>query len=172
MPQETRKNEPSSKGTAPGETGGSVREVMTRNPECVTENDPIQHAAKLMLSCDCGSIPVVESEDRKRIIGMVTDRDIVVRLVAKGSSLGEAKVSDAMTRKAYTAHETDSLDTVHKIMSDHQVRRIPIVDQNDELVGIVALADVATHNTRRDDFEVKVAQTVEEISEPNRKEVR
>ena len=140
--------------------GRSVREVMTTNPECVTEKDSIRNAAKMMVDCDCGALPVVEESSRK-VIGMITDRDIVIRLVAHGKDTDDAKVGDAMSRGVHTVKESDSLDAVYRMMAKEQVRRVPVVGQNDEIIGIVAVADVATE----DESDRRLAKTVEEISE-------
>ena len=138
--------------------GQSVRDVMTRNPQTVNENDSLQHVAQLMVQHDCGALPVVQNN---KVIGIVTDRDIVVRVLANGRNPLEAKVSDAMTSGAQSVHESDSLDQVMEIMSEHQVRRVPVLDDQDRVVGIIAQADIATEARDED----KVAKTVEEISE-------
>jgi CBS domain-containing protein len=146
-----------------GRTGDAqrVNEVMTRDPQCVTENDDIRQVAKLMLDCDCGAIPVVQSENDKKVIGMITDRDIVVRIVAAGKDASSAKVSEAMSRGAHTVREDASLDSVYSIMAKEQVRRVPVVDKDDRIIGIVAVADVANE----DEADRKLAKTVEGISQ-------
>lgn len=136
-------------------------DVMTGNPQSVTERDDLQKVAKLMLDHDCGAIPVV---DGKKIIGMITDRDIVIRVVAKGKNPSDARVSDAMTKEAYCVRESDPLEKVYQVMSDRQVRRVPVVDQNQQLVGIIAQADVATQGNQ----DKRVGETVEQISEPRK----
>ena len=141
-----------------------VSDVMTSNPECVTENDSIQHVAKLMVDCDCGAVPVVESDSNKRIVGMITDRDIVTRIVAQGRTIDGARVADAMSRGVHTVKDDAALDSVYRIMASEQVRRVPVVDQNDRVIGIVAVADIATE----DEADRKLAKTVENISEGDR----
>lgn len=137
-----------------------VSEVMTRNPECVTERDSIRNVAKLMLEKDTGAIPVVEENSRK-VIGVITDRDIVVRLVATGRDTESARVSEAMTRGVKTVREDQPIDSVYDLMSREQIRRVPVVDSNDEIVGIVAVKDLALEDENSGDL----AQTVEQISE-------
>jgi CBS domain-containing protein len=137
---------------------GSVREVMTRDPQCVSENDSIVDAARIMQSVDTGVVPVV---DGKKIIGMITDRDIVVRLVAEGKDPSSAQVSEAMTTTVRKVDEDAPISEVVELMSNEQIRRVPVVNKNDELVGIVSLADLAT-NTKQPG---KVGKAVEEISE-------
>lgn len=138
-----------------------VRDIMTREPQCVTQNEKLGRVAKMMRDEDCGAIPVVAGENDRKIIGMVTDRDIVVRVVADGKNPTDIPVEIAMTKEVYSVKEDDSVESVFKIMSDRQVRRVPVVDQNDRLIGIVAQADIATESSDTQ----KVARTVEEISE-------
>jgi CBS domain-containing protein len=144
--------------------GQKVSDVMTSNPECVTENESIRRVAQIMVDCNCGAVPVVESEGNKKVIGMITDRDIVVRLVAQGKGLETARVADAMSRGVHTVKTDQPLDSVYKIMATEQVRRLPVVDNDDRIIGIVAVADIATE----DESDRKLAKTVEEISEGDR----
>jgi CBS-domain-containing membrane protein len=136
---------------------------MTRNPECATERDSIRKAAQMMVDRDCGAIPVV-SEDRKAV-GIITDRDIVVRVIAQGRELESATVRDAMSNDLKCVRENDSIDKVRQVMGSSQVRRVPVLDDNEKIAGIIALADLATDLKSRDDQEVKLADTVHEISE-------
>lgn len=138
----------------------SLHEIMTANPSTVSPQDDIQKAARLMVECDCGALPVVG--DDKRVVGMITDRDIVIRLIANGRNPLEAKVSDAMSSETRTALESDSIDQVFRTMREHQVRRIPVVNDQNEVIGIIAQADMALE-TRNDE---KVGETVEQISRP------
>lgn len=136
-----------------------VADVMTENPQCATEQDTLEQAAKMMADHDCGAIPVVDSKGSRKVIGMITDRDITIRAVARGKN-GSTKVADAMTRKVHTVHENDPLDKVFKVMSEAKVRRVPVVNSAGEILGIVAIADVA-----ETDQDQKLADAVEEISE-------
>jgi CBS domain-containing protein len=139
-----------------------AQDIMAKDPRCVTPRTSIKDAASLMKSEDVGALPVVESEGSKRLVGMVTDRDIAIRVVADGRDIGSATVSDAMSRGATTAKASDSLDDVMKVMGREQVRRIPIVDDREELVGIVSQADVV----RKASSDRKAEDTVEKISQP------
>ncbi|NUQ20122.1 MAG: CBS domain-containing protein [Gemmatimonadaceae bacterium] len=139
-----------------------AQDIMAKDPRCVTPRTSIQEAASLMKSEDVGALPVVESESSKRLVGMVTDRDIAIRVVADGRDLRSTTVSDAMSKGAATAKAEDDLDDVMKVMGREQVRRIPIVDGRDELVGIVSQADVV----RKASSDRKAENTVERISEP------
>ncbi|NUQ94857.1 MAG: CBS domain-containing protein [Gemmatimonadaceae bacterium] len=142
-----------------------AQEIMAKNPRCVTPRTSIQEAASLMKSEDVGALPVVESEGSKRLVGMVTDRDIAIRVVADGRDPRSATVSDAMSKGATTAKASDEVDQVMKVMGREQVRRIPIVDERDELVGIVSQADVVLKGAS----DRKAEDTVERISEPGGK---
>ncbi len=135
-----------------------VRDVMTRNPETVNEKDSVRDAAQIMANRDTGVVPVV---DGRKVIGMVTDRDIVVRLVAAGKECGNARVSDVMTRHVRCVKEDSPVDDVMQLMSNAQVRRVPVVDRNDEIVGIVSVGDLAVETGESQ----KVGKIVTQISE-------
>jgi len=134
-----------------------VRDVMTPDPQCVSEKDSIIDAARIMQSSDTGVVPVV---DGKKIVGMITDRDIVVRLVAEGKDVGNARVHEAMTKSVRKVDEDSAINDVVELMSNAQIRRVPVVNSKDEIVGIVSLADLANSTTPTG----KVGKAVEEIS--------
>ena len=136
-----------------------VQDVMTRDPRCVTPETSAREAAQVMKDEDVGIVPVVEGE---RLIGVVTDRDIALRVVAAGRD-SSATVRDVMSSgKIATCRPDEDLDRVMETMAKEQVRRIPIVDERGSLVGIVAQADVVLK--AKDDR--KAEKTVEQISEP------
>jgi CBS domain-containing protein len=116
-----------------------ISEVMTRNVKTVSPETTAQEAAGFMLSEDAGSMPVSEGD---RLIGMITDRDIAVRGVAKGRG-PDTPVRELMTDEIICAHEDDDVDDVASKMSDAQVRRLPVIDSNEKLCGIVSLGDLA-----------------------------
>ena len=136
-----------------------VRDVMTPDPQCVRDGDSILDAARIMQNADTGVVPVIDGG--KKIVGMITDRDIVVRLIAAGKDPQKSRVSEAMTKSVRKVDENAKIDDVVELMSNAQIRRVPVVNRNDEIVGIVSLADLATGQTKSD----KVGKTVEEISE-------
>src|SRR5688572_30127092 len=138
--------------------GQSVREVMTPNPQTVTPADNLQKVAKYMVDCDCGALPVVEGD---KVVGMITDRDIVIRVVANGRNPLEARVSDAMSTGVKTVKESDSLAGAMKVMAENKVRRVPVVNEQGKVVGIIAQADLATEAAD----ENRVERTVEKISQ-------
>lgn len=135
-----------------------IRDVMTANPECVSEKDSIRDAARIMKDSDTGVVPVV---DGKKIIGLITDRDIVVRGIAEGKNLENVRVNELMTKSVRSVREDATVSEVLELMGNAEVRRVPVVNDRDELVGIVSMGDIAT-NTNQDG---KVGKTVEEISE-------
>lgn len=122
-----------------------VREIMTSDVACCTPDTNLHDVAQLMMSCDCGAIPVVEDERSRRPVGMVTDRDIVCRTVAEGKNPLELTAGDCMTDGCTTVTpETDVRDCC-RILEEQQVRRVPVVDDSGGCCGIVAQADVAKH---------------------------
>ncbi|MBV9495823.1 MAG: CBS domain-containing protein [Acidobacteria bacterium] len=133
-----------------------IRDVMTSNPRTVSESDSVRDAAAIMASEDAGVVPVV---DGNKVVGVITDRDIVVRLVAEGKDCTTARVSEAMSRGVKTVREDTAVDEVLRMMGSAQIRRVPVVGANDELVGIVSIGDLAKEN--KDD---KVGQAIENIS--------
>ena len=138
-------------------------EVMTKNPLCCLPEDLVTKAAGLMKSENVGSIPVVENEQTKKLVGIVTDRDLTLKIVAEGLDAKSTKVEAVMTRKVVTCRAEDDLQKALDAMSEHQLRRIPVVDGDNKIVGIIAQADVAT----RVDQPQKTAEMVKEISQAN-----
>jgi CBS domain-containing protein len=139
-----------------------AQDIMAKNPTTVTPDTSVREAARLMKSEDVGILPVVESSGSKRLVGLVTDRDITIRVVAEGRDSAESRVQDAMSASPKTCKANDDVDDVMDVMAREQVRRIPIVDDRGTLVGIVAQADIVRE--ARDDK--KAERTVERISEP------
>ena len=140
-------------------------EVMTKNPVCCLPNDMVAKVAQLMKHENVGSIPVVENEQSKKLVGIVTDRDLALKIVAEGLNAKSTKVESVMTRKVVTCHAGDDLQKALDAMAEHQLRRIPVVDKDKRVVGIIAQADVAM----RVDQPGKVAEMVKEISQANGK---
>ena len=138
-------------------TNRNIRDVMTPNPECVGEKDNLRDVARIMKDRDTGVVPVV---DGRKIVGLITDRDIVVRGLAEGKNLENASVSELMTRQVRTVRDDASVNDALDLMNSAEVRRVAVVNGNDELVGIVSLGDISI-NTDKDS---KVGKTVESIS--------
>lgn len=138
-------------------------EVMTKNPACCLQDDTVLKAAGLMKSENVGSIPVVENKQTRKLIGIVTDRDLTLKVVAEGRDAASTKVDAVMTHKVVTCRAEDDLQKALDAMAEHQLRRIPVVDNDNKIVGIIAQADVAT----RVDQPEKTAEMVKEISQAN-----
>jgi len=134
-----------------------IRDVMTANPECVNEKDSLRDVARIMKDRDTGVVPVV---DGKKIVGLITDRDIIVRGLAEGKNLDSARISELMTKPVRTVRDDASVNDALDLMNSAEVRRVAVVNANDDLVGIVSLGDISI-NTDKDD---KVGKTVESIS--------
>ena len=138
------------------------REVMTREPVSCEPGDAVTRAAELMKQHDVGSLPVVEPGTARRLVGIVTDRDLVTKVVAGHRAVAEATVQDAMTPNPTSCREDDDLDRAVELMAERQVRRMPVVDADGRLSGIIAQADVAT----RVNADSRTGALVEAISEP------
>jgi CBS domain-containing protein len=119
------------------------REIMTANPVACRVTDPIVGVADTMRKQDIGSLPVVDDRD-KRLVGMVTDRDIVMKIVAAGTDVRSATVKDAMTPNPVCVRQDEEVDEAVHMMSQRRVRRLPVVDTDGKLVGIISQADIAT----------------------------
>lgn len=135
------------------------REVMTKDPASCSASEMVTKVASLMKQHDVGSVPVVESD--KRLVGIVTDRDIVLKVVAAGRNPEQTPVKEAMTPNPVSCKEDDDLDYALKLMKERQVRRMPIADGSGRLTGIIAQADVATRVSK----DAKTGELVEAISE-------
>lgn len=137
-------------------------DVMTKDPACCEPGDSVSRVAGIMKREDVGSVPVVESHEDRKLIGIVTDRDLVLKVLAEGTDMARATVRDAMTPNPASCRENDPIETAVKLMSERQVRRMPIVDGQGRLAGIIAQADVATRVSR----DATTGELVEAISEP------
>ena len=120
-----------------------VGEIMTKDPACCTPSTGLQEVAKLMVEHDCGCIPVVDEEDSKMPVGMITDRDITCRVVAKGLNPLDLTANDAMTSTVVSVTPDTSVDECCVLMEESKVRRIAVVDEKGRCCGIVAQADIA-----------------------------
>jgi CBS domain-containing protein len=136
---------------------GQIRELMTVKPRTVKAGDSVVEAAKLMRGEDAGIAPIVDGD---RLVGVVTDRDIAIRVVAEGRDPQSTKVEEVASQNVVTIDPQQDLDEALRLMAQHQLRRLPVVEEDGKLVGIVAQADVARHAGAKQTGEV-----VEQISE-------
>jgi CBS domain-containing protein len=138
-------------------------EVMTANLVVVEPNTRVDEVARLMKTENIGPVLVVENKKSNRLVGIVTDRDLVIKVLAEGRDAANTRVEAVMSRDLVTCREHDDLDKATKAMQDYQVRRIPVVDSENQVVGIIAQADIATRTA--DD--TKKGEIVEQISKPD-----
>lgn len=136
-----------------------VAEIMTTCPACCFVESTLQDVAKMMVANDCGCIPVVEDDETKRLIGMITDRDITIRAVAEGKNPSDLTAGDVMSDKVITVTPDTTVEVCCNKMESNQIRRVAVVDESGGCCGIVAQADVAIH-AHKD----KTAEVVQEVS--------
>ena len=139
----------------------TCRDVMTREPASCQPTDSLGRVAQIMKSHDVGAVPAVDGASRK-LVGMITDRDIVVKAVASGRSCESATVRDVMSTDMVTCREDEDVQQAVSRMAERKVRRIPVVDKNGVLAGIISQADIATRVQR----DKTTGELVEAISEP------
>ncbi len=140
-----------------------VKDVMSKDLACCTPQQSCVDAAKLMKSKDVGAIPIVADQSSKKLVGMITDRDICIRVVAAELNPKDTKIETIMSRDLVTAKPDDDLEACARLMREKQVRRIAVVDRNGVLVGVVGQADIA-QETRPE----VVKETVKGVSKPGK----
>lgn len=140
-----------------------ARDIMTENPACISPETTARQAARLMEEHDVGSLPVCESESSRQLVGVVTDRDLALRVVGRGAS-ADVPVRGVMSVNVHTCRPDESLDEIEKAMARFQVRRIPIVDEDDRVIGMVSQADLARE--LRAVGAKDLGKVLEKISEP------
>jgi CBS domain-containing protein len=133
-----------------------VRDVMTRNPCVIDADQPAAHAAKMMRDENVGLAPIVEGE---KLVGMLTDRDIAIKVAAEGKDPQSTTVREIASTRLITLDPDQNIDEAMRLMAQHQVRRLPIVEEDGRLVGVIAQADIAEHASAKD-----TGKVVEEIS--------
>ena len=135
-----------------------LSQILTRNVETIGPDTSVREAAQRMRSMDVGSLPVC---DGRTLLGMVTDRDLAIRVLAEGRDPNATRVQDAMTPDVCFAFEDDDVQRAAEIMKEKQIRRLPVLDRDKHLVGIVALGDIATQGSDQ-----LSGDTLEKISQP------
>ncbi len=140
-----------------------ARDIMSTDPACCTPDDSIELAARTMATRDCGCLPVVEDMETRRVLGVVTDRDLATRALAEGRG-PETSVRDVMSADPTCCGLDTDLEEVERAMAERQVRRVPITDDDGFCVGMIAQADLARRNDSVDDGDLR--RTIERISEP------
>lgn len=140
-----------------------VRDIMSTQPVCCIATDSIRHAARLMREHQVGAIPVVESQNHRLLVGIITDRDLCMRLIADGAA-PSAPVIRGMTPNPITCNSNDSVASCESLMETHAVRRLPVVNDVGICIGMVAQADVILHDNAQN-----TQRMLREISRPNGK---
>lgn len=139
-----------------------VKEFMSPDPACCTPDTNLQEVARLMCDYDCGEIPVVDNRNSLRIVGVVTDRDITCRAVAKGMNPLEMTAASCMSSPVVTLTPETTVEECCRLMEQHQIRRLPVVDPQLRCLGIVSQADVARSATPG-----QTAEVLAEVSRPS-----
>lgn len=135
------------------------RDIMTRDPACAALSDSAQRVAKTLCDDNIGSMPVVADRESKKLVGMITDRDLCCSVIAQGMDPKTTKIEKLVSLSPFSCRDGENIVACERLMQEHQVRRIPIVDAEDRVIGIVSQADLAL----RDEPE-RVSKTVAEIS--------
>jgi CBS domain-containing protein len=149
-----------------------VKDLMTTSVACVRKSDPLSTAAQIMWNCDCGAVPVKE-DDSERVVGMITDRDICIATWSRDCGPSAIRVSEAASRELYACRPEDSIASAQKLMSTQQIRRVPVLDDDGLLVGILSIADIVTEpnkesvrSTASELGPVEIASTLRTICQP------
>jgi CBS domain-containing protein len=136
-----------------------IREVMSADPVCCLPTDSAQRVARVMCDHNVGSIPVVMDQDSRKLVGVITDRDLCCSVIADGLDPKGTTIEKFMTLNPVTCREGENVENCEHLMQEHQIRRIPIVDADEHVIGIVAQADVALKDKGE-----RVSKTVAEVS--------
>ncbi len=136
-----------------------IAEIMTQDPEVITSNFVLKDAALMMRELDVGMLPIGKDD---RLVGMLTDRDITIRATAEGRDPTKTQVHEVMTQEVVYCFEDQEVSEAAKLMQERQIRRLPILNREKGLIGIVSLGDVAVHSGEKN----VVAETIKEVSEP------
>jgi len=143
------------------EANMKVREIMTPDPVCCVPEDRAQKVAKVLCEQNIGSVPVVMDRQSRKLLGMITDRDLCCHIVAAGLDPKTTKIEKSVTLNPVTCRDGENVENCERLMQEHQIRRVPIVDAEGCCIGIVSQADVALREKPE-----KVSKTVAEISRP------
>ena len=140
-----------------------IREIMSRDPVCCLLTDSAQTVARILCDRNVGSMPVVADQQSRKLVGMITDRDLCCTVIAQGMDPKATQIAKLIALAPLTCRDGENVETCERLMQEHQVRRIPIVDAEDHVIGIVSQADLALR-----DKPERVSETIAEISKPVR----
>lgn len=138
-----------------------ITDIMTPDPACCTSETSLPDVARLMVDHDCGEIPIVNNLESRKLVGVITDRDIVCRAIAEEKNSASTQVSDIMTTSVVTVREDSDIQECCEKMEQHQIRRIPVLDAEGRVCGIVSQADIARQTGARE-----TAEVVKDVSKP------
>jgi len=136
-----------------------IREIMSRDPACCVLSDSAQTVAKILCDRNIGSMPVVADQQSRKLVGMITDRDLCCSVIAQGLDPKTTQIEKLISFPPMSCRDGENVETCERLMQEHQVRRVPIVDAEDRVIGIVSQADLALHDKAE-----RVSKTVAEIS--------
>jgi CBS domain-containing protein len=139
----------------------TVNEVMSVSPACCTQDTRLEDVARMMLEHDCGAIPVMKDDQSRMVVGIVTDRDIVCRVLAHGKNPLQCFARDCMSQPAITIRADATVDACVDLLERHMIRRVPVVDDSGRCIGMVAQADIARAASKG-----RTAELVKEVSQP------
>ena len=142
-----------------------IRDVMTTTPTCCLPDDNASKAARIMKDLNTGIVPVMENGQSSRLVGVVTDRDLCLEIIAEGRDPRTMKVKDCMTSKVIACEPDDDVQKVMALMRDNQIRRIPVVDKQNVIQGIVSMADLMQ---RMELGSAETQQTLKKVTEPTK----
>jgi CBS domain-containing protein len=140
-----------------------VRHVMTKDPSWCLPTDPAPRAARIMRDEDTGIVPVIENEQSQKVVGVVTDRDLCMNVVAEGRDPHSVTVATCMTSAVVTCSPNDAVEKATELMKDNQIRRVPVIDEQGSLLGIVSMADLVGRGDVRTG---EVHDTLKRVSAP------
>jgi CBS domain-containing protein len=138
-----------------------VKEVMTSDPACCTPDAKLQEVARMMAECDCGIIPVLSDHQSAAVMGVVTDRDIVMRTLSRNKDPFGLTAREVMTNPVMTVTPETSIEDCCRMMEERQVRRAPVVDARGDCIGMISLADIANHSPEK-----LTGEVVKQVSQP------
>ena len=139
----------------------NVRDIMTKDPACCMPDSKLSEVARLMVDHDCGQIPVLENQNTGKPVGVVTDRDIIIRAIAKGKNPLDMTARDVMSSPAVTVTPDTRIEDCCQTLENKQVRRVPVIDERGRCCGMVSQADIAQHATEK-----MTAEVVRTVSQP------
>jgi len=154
-----------------------VEEIMQRNVKACTQDDSLNIAARIMWDNDCGCVPVIATDGNGKVVGMISDRDICMAAYTQGKSLNEISVTVAMARSVLSCKPSDDLALAEAMMREARIHRIPVIDENGGVLGIVSLTDIARHALNLGEGKValgtqaEIARTLAAIREPRGREL-